>query len=147
MIFVLSALASSFLYSTDSVLAKMALDHMPFIVFIFIVSCIYIIIAISVYILNHKVINKYFTDTSHHKYILIAIIAIIIGTIVADAFMWYAIMKSSKQNIPVTTALIHTSPIFAVILVYLVFKKKINIYAFMGIILTILGVVITLFNS
>ncbi len=147
MIFILSALASSFLYSTDSVLAKIALDEMPFTVFMFIVSCMYIIIAISIYVVNRKDIHIYFTDILHHKYILIAIISIIIGTIIADALMWYALMKSTKQNIPLTTALIHTSPIFAAILVFFVFKKTINIYAFIGIIITVIGIIITVINS
>ena len=59
--------------------------------------------------------------------------------------MWLAIKYSSNKNLPITVSLIHTVPIFSLLLVWLVYKQTLNYKVIFGIFLTIIGVIITIF--
>ena len=64
---------------------------------------------------------------------------------IGDIFMWLAIKSSSNKNLPLTVSIIHTVPVFSLLLVWLVYKEKLNYKVILGIFLTIIGVIITIF--
>jgi hypothetical protein len=76
-------------------------------------------LLLYIYIFNNKIINNYIFDKKNSKNIFYAIIAILIGTLLADNLMWYSIKLSSKKNLPIIITLIHSVPILSLILVYL----------------------------
>ena len=69
------------------------------------------------------------------------IIAILIGTLLADNLMWYSIKLSSKKNLPIIITLIHSVPILSFIIVYLFYR------AVIGIIISVIGSSIAVFYS
>lgn len=147
MFFIVTALTSSILYSLDSIYGKMALDDMPMYVFIFILSFCYLAIAIGMYVYNPGLLHDYLTQKNKSKYIFYAVLAIILGTIIADIFLWYSIKLSDKAYLPFTFALVHTAPIFALIFVYFFFGNLLNWKAILGIIITVVGIMITIIFS
>jgi len=70
---------------------------MPFNVFVFLLSIIYGLLGIILYLFNSKNIHEYFSNNKNNIYIYYAIIGIIFGTILADLFMWYAFQKTAKK--------------------------------------------------
>ena len=117
-------LLSSLAYSSDVLFGKIALDEMPFDVFLFLLGICYTVFSIFIYIYNYTKINKYLLDEKNRKYIYYAIFAIVIGTILADCLMWYSIKISSKMNLPIVITLIHSAPILSLILVYLCYNVR-----------------------
>lgn len=146
MIYILAFLAT-FLYSFDVIFAKLALDNMPMFMFIFIMSILYTILGFVIYINNYKYINNYFINNSNKKYIIYSIINIIFSCILADFIMFYTIKKSTKINLPIVISIIHTVPILALILVYLVYKTKLNYKSIIGIIISVIGCIIAIYYS
>lgn len=140
-------LLSSLAYSSDVLFAKLALDELPFNVFIFILVFCYFIYGIYIYIFNNKIINNYIFDKKNSKNIFYAIIAILIGTLLADNLMWYSIKLSSKKNLPIIITLIHSVPILSLILVYLFYNIILDYRAVIGIIISVIGCSIAVYYS
>lgn len=143
----LASLAASFAYSTDVLFGKMALDEMPMYLFIFVVSCCYMVLALIMFIWKPKYISNYVSERKNHKAILYAIIAIIIGTLIGDALMWYAVKTSSRAHLPLAIAVIHTAPILSLILVCMFYKECMNWKANFGIVLMVVGGCLAIFYS
>ena len=137
MIYIIPFLSSLF-YSSDVIWAKIALDQMP----IFILSIIYAILSVIIYLINPIYINNYITDKNNKKNIYYAVIAIVIGTIIADILMWYSIQKTQKKYLPIVISIIHSSPILSLILLYLVYKEKLDYRSIIGIIIAVIGTII-----
>jgi drug/metabolite transporter (DMT)-like permease len=98
-------------------------------------------------IFKFKDIKSYVTNVKNNKPILLAIVSIIIGTIIADALMWYSIQVSSRKTLPIAISLVHTAPLISLLLVVLVFKETLNWKAAIGIFITVIGCVVTIMNS
>jgi drug/metabolite transporter (DMT)-like permease len=147
MYFIGPALAASLAYGSDAIFGKLALDDMPMYIFIFILSFCYFILAIVMFVAKPNTVWTYLKNPKNMPYIGWALVAVIIGTILADICMWYAIKTSSKLTLPIAVALGHTAPIFSLILVLLVFKEALNWKAVAGIMLTVIGCIITVFYS
>lgn len=147
MLFLIPALAASFAYSTDVLFGKMALDEMSMYLFIFVVSCFYMILALIMLAWKPKYIVNYVSDKKNRKVILYAVIAIIVGTLIGDALMWYAVKSSTRAHLPLAIAIIHTAPIFSLILVCLFYKECLNWKANLGIVLMVLGGCMAIFYS
>ncbi len=148
MLFILSGLLAAICYSSDSILGKIALDGLPLNIYFIIVSFIYTIIGLILLFFNYNdfIIHLKREYNNNYPYLKYAIIAVLIGTILGDYLMFYTINKSKKVNLPIAITLIHLAPIFSVILVYLWFKKILNIKALFGIILVFIGTLITIIN-
>ena len=142
---VIPALLSSLAYSSDAIFGKFALNKMNMFVFTFLLSLTYAVLSIFLFIMQPKQLWQYITDKRNHKPIGWAILAIVIGTIIADIFMWYAIKTSSKMHLPITVSLIHTVPVFSLLLVYLIFKTRPNNKAVLGIFLIVIGSIIAVY--
>jgi drug/metabolite transporter (DMT)-like permease len=140
-------LLSSLAYSSDVLFAKLALDEIPFNVFIFILVFCYFIYGVYIYIFNKKIINDYLLDKKNIKTIIYAIIAILIGTLLADNLMWYSIKLSSKKNLPIIITLIHSVPILSLIIVYLFYNVVLDYRAVIGIIISVIGSSIAVYYS
>lgn len=143
----ITSFISAFMYSTDVIFAKMALDEMPVIIFVFIISLLYALLGIGIYIYYSKKINNYILDSNNTKNITYSIIAIILGTILADLFTWYSIQKSSHINLPITIAIIHTAPIISLFFVYVTYKKNIDYRVIIGILISVIGCCIAIMFS
>ena len=102
---------------------------------------------LHIYIFNNKIINNYIFDKKNSKNIFYAIIAILIGTLLADNLMWYSIKLSSKKNLPIIITLIHSVPILSLILVYLFYNIILDYRAVIGIIISVIGCSIAVYYS
>jgi len=147
MLYIITSFLSSVMYSSDVIFGKLALEEMPFYIFVFILSLLYAILGIILYLYNPHVINNYIKNKNNRKNIIYSIIAIILGTILADIFMWYSIKISSRKNLPITITIIHTAPILSLILVYFVYKEHIDYRAIIGIVISVIGCIIAILYS
>jgi len=120
---------------------------MPIFIFVFILSIIYAILSVIIYLQNPILINNYITDKNNKKNIFYAVIAIVIGTIIADILMWYSIQKTQKKYLPIVISIIHSSPILSLILLYLVYNEKLDYRSIIGIIIAVIGIIIAIIYS
>lgn len=148
MIFIISGIIAALCYSSDSIFGKIALDGLPLNIYFIIVSFIYTIIGLILFLFNYNDFFKYLKreEKNNYYYLKYAIIAVLIGTIAGDYLMFYTINKSKKINLPIAITLIHLAPIFSVFLVYFWFKQQLNFRALFGIILVFIGTLITIHN-
>jgi uncharacterized membrane protein len=137
---IVAALLSSFAYATDAVIAKKALDELSVDTFYFIVSAMYAVIFFVLSMYNGKKYIASIVENPSSSYIAVA--AVLIGTIFADLMMWLAIEKSSKTQLPLAIALIHSSPIIALILVTTFFGIELTWNVIVGVILLVTGTLI-----
>jgi drug/metabolite transporter (DMT)-like permease len=135
------------MYSTDVIFGKLALEEMPLFIFVFILSLSYGLLGILLYIYNPIIINNYIKDKKNTKYILYSILAIIVGTFCGDFLRWYSLKNSSRINLPIVMAIIHTVPIFSLFLVYIIYKKNMDYRSIIGIVLSVLGCAIAIIYS
>ena len=142
MLNILLAIITSLAYSTDVIFAKIALDNMPFFIFLFILAICYLILGTIIFFIYSKPIINYFSKIENKKYILLSILSVIIGTLLADIFMWTAIKYSSTKNLSTTISIIHTVPVFSLLLMWLIYKEKFNWQSILGTIIVIIGVCI-----
>jgi hypothetical protein len=84
---------------------------MPFNVFVFLLSIIYI------YLLCYYC-NNFWNNISRFIYVVY-------------------ISKNCQINLPIIVAIIHSAPILSIILIYLTYKEKLDYRAIMGIIIAI----------
>lgn len=141
------ALASSLAYSSDVVWGKMALDEMPMYVFVFLLAACYTVVGITMLALSPRSITGYISNKKNLRFLGLAIVAIVIGTLLADVLMWYAIKVSPKRSLPAVVTLIHTAPIFSLVLVWMVYNEAIDWRAVMGIVMAVAGCILTVFYS
>lgn len=148
MLFIISGLLAALCYSSDAIFGKIALDGLPLNIYFIIVSFVYSIIGLLLFIFNYNECIYYYKKEkiNNYYYLKYAIIAVIIGTILGDYLMFYTINKSKKINLPIAISLIHLAPIFSAILIYIWFKELINYKALFGIILVFIGTLITIYN-
>lgn len=141
------ALSSAAAYSTDVVLAKLALDEMPMFMFLFILSGIYLFLGIIILVWKGREIRAFFQNKQKTQFIGVAIFGVLIGTLLADTLMWAAIQKSKKSNLPLTITLIHTTPIFSLFLVMWYYKVGINLHSILGLLLAVTGCGIMIYHG
>lgn len=149
MIFIISGLLAAIAYSSDSIFGKIALEGLPLHIYFIIVSLIYSIVGLLLFIYNYKEVVYYLKKENNNNfyYLKYAILAVIIGTITGDYLMFYTINKSSESNLPIAITLIHLAPIFSLFLVYFYFKKLLNLKAVIGIVLVFIGTIIAILNT
>jgi drug/metabolite transporter (DMT)-like permease len=147
MIFIISGILSALAYSSDSIFGKIALEGLPLNIYFIIVSFIYAIVGIILFLFNFKDVSTYLRreKENNYYYLKFAIIAVIVGTILGDYLMFYTINKSTKANLPIAISLIHLAPIFSLFLVFFYFKKKISFGSIFGIFLVFIGTLIAIY--
>ena len=147
MIFVLSGILSALAYSSDSIFGKIALEGMPLNLYFIFVSFIYTIIGLCLLFYHKNELVTFVKNKNNNRTIIYAIIAVVIGTILGDYLMFYTINASSERNLPIALTLIHIAPIFSIVLVYLKYKQRLSIGSIIGILITFIGVMVTIFYS
>jgi drug/metabolite transporter (DMT)-like permease len=145
--YVIPAILSSVAYSSDVIFAKLALDAMSTYVFVFILAVCYSILAIGMIAWRPREITLFLTDASNRSTIALAILAIVVGTMAADVLMWIAIKAANKQQLPAAMALVHTTPVIALLLVWMVYRESVDWRAACGVFLTVIGCIIALWYS
>lgn len=141
------ALMSSLAYSSDVLWGKMALDEMPMYIFTFLLAACYTVVGIVMYMFDPGAISRYMTAAANKRFIGFAIAAIVIGTILADIFMWYSIKIAPTRSLPAVVTIVHTAPIFSLLLVYLFYKESIHWKAVAGIFMAVVGCMLTVYYS
>ena len=147
MIQIIFPLLSSLAYSSNVLFAKIALDYMPFTIFLFLVAVCYTVLGIYIYIQNTSKINNYLSSDKNREYIFYAILAIIVGAMLADCLMWYSIKISSKQILPIVITLINSAPIFSLLFVYIFYNTTLDYRAVIGIFISVIGCCIAVYYS
>jgi uncharacterized membrane protein len=145
--FYLPAFGAAIAYGSDAIFGKIALNDMPLTVFIFILAAVYFVLAIGIYITHRPQLHAYFSNKKHHRAIMWALLAVILGTVIADIMMWKAIQMSQMWQLPISVTIIHTAPIFALVFVWIFFHQFMKIEAFVGLCLVIIGCGIMILNS
>ena len=145
--YAIPAVLSSAAYSSDVIFGKLALDKMPTHVFIFLLSACYAALAVGMVAWRPREIASYLADASNRSSIALAVVAVVVGTMLADVLMWMAIKAASKPQLPAALALIHTTPVLSLLLVWLVYKATIDWRAACGVLLTVVGCIVTLWYS
>ena len=145
--YILYAILSALSNSSDVILGKLTLEKMPITIFIFILSFLYIIIGLLLYIYKSNEINKYLSNSNNYVSLLYSILAISIGTILADFLVWHSINLSNRKDLPITMSIIHLSPIFSLILVYLFYGERLHYKSILGIIISVIGCGIAIYYS
>lgn len=135
----LLALFSATAYSTDVIFAKQALNNMPIYIFLLIVCSLYVLLSIAIILWKRKEVVQYFTTKKNTKYVVIAVLGLLVGTMLADILMWLSIKLSKKHHLPVTVTLIHMTPVLSLLLVVLFYKVSLRWQAIAGVLLAVLG--------
>lgn len=136
----IAAIASAFAYSTDIIFPKVALDNMPMYIFLFILCCIYMVMAVILIAWKGTSIFTYLKTSSNKSYIRIAILGILVGTLAADILMWAAIKYSARGDLPLTSSLIHIGPtLLSVLIVAYIYKIGLKWQSILGIVLVVSG--------
>lgn len=141
------ALLSSLAYSSDVLWGKMALDEMPMYIFTFLLAACYAVVGVAMYMFRPGDISSYLAKAANRRFVGFAVAAIVVGTILADIFMWYAIKVSPTRTLPAVVTLVHTAPIFSLLLVYLFYKESIPWKAVVGILMAVAGCMLTVYYS
>jgi uncharacterized membrane protein len=145
--YILAAFLSALAYSSDAIFGKLALEHMPSSVFIFILCCVYFIFGVVLFAWNKQLYFTYLSKKENSRTIVFALLAIIIGTVIADILMWKSIQLSNRAQLPITIAIIHSAPIFSIILVAIFFNKYLNLMSLFGLIIIMIGFYILIINN
>jgi drug/metabolite transporter (DMT)-like permease len=135
------AVVAAMAYGTNSVIAKHALDNMHVYIYVFVIALVYMVVAAILLMVKGREIVLYFKTRTHHKYIAVAVAAVLIGTVFADAMTWSALRASPPERLPIVSALINMSPLFTLVLVSLVFGVRLNATSIIGVVLITLGCV------
>lgn len=145
--FYLPAFGAAIAYGSDAIFGKIALKDMPLTVFIFILAAVYFVMAIGMLIMYRQQLYVYFSNRKNDRAIMWALLAVVLGTVIADIMMWKAIQMSEMWQLPISVTIIHTAPIFALLFVWMFFKQFMTIKAFVGLCLAIIGCAIMILNS
>jgi drug/metabolite transporter (DMT)-like permease len=117
-------------------------------VFIFVLALCYCGVAVVMFAWRPRLIAGYLGDPSNRRSVCIAVVAVVAGTVAADILMWIAIhVTTHRSQLPVAVALIHTVPVFSLLLVWAVYKEALNWKAVAGCAMTVAGCVVMLLNS
>lgn len=135
----LLAIVASMAYGTNSVIAKYALDNMRLYMYVFIISMVYLVVAITLLSVKGKEIISYMKVKSHRHFLLVAVAAVLIGTLFGDTLTWSAFQAAPTQKIPIVSALVNLAPVFSLILVSIVFGVRLNAISIVGFILIVMG--------
>lgn len=141
------ALAAAGAYSTDVIFTKMALDKMPMYVFLTIICCVYFMMFLGLMLWKGPMIKTYLTNKANLKYVMLAVLGAIVGTMTADILMWSAIKASLKEDLPLTSALIHVAPVMSLLLVLLVYNVRVCWESVFGLVIAVFGIGIMVLYS
>lgn len=141
-----TALLCALAYASDAVIGKLALEEMSTYAFVFVLCVCYTVLGIGMLVYDRRRIVPYLGRT-RMRTIVLAVIAIVLGTIIADILMWYTISVSSRKNMSITISLIHTTPVFAMLLLVIFFKSRPNWKAIAGMMMTFVGCIVAIVNS
>ena len=145
--YAIPAILSSAAYSSDVIFGKLALDAMPTHVFIFLLSVCYAVLAAAMLAWRPGAIVAFLADAANRTTIALAVVAVVVGTMVADVLMWVAIKDATRQQLPAALALIHTTPVLALLLVWAVYGTAVDWRAACGVLVTVAGCIATLWYS
>lgn len=141
--YILIALFVGFLWGLSPVINKSLLNKYSPISLLIISSVFYFSCAIVYFCNNSELVIRDFNKISHLDMFIVAINAIV-GSFFANILYLYVLQK---QDCYIISALINTSPLFTLILAYLLLKEKVRFYGILGIFLIVLGTICLAYNN
>ena len=141
------SLAASTCYATDVVFAKKGLDEIPVYVFVALIAFVYNIVLIGILFFRGKELKSIIMNKSNGTAITWSLFAIIIGTVMADTFLWLALRSSGKGKAHIVSAIVHTAPVISLFLLYFMSNYKYNRVSFFAFICAIISTITLILND
>ena len=132
------------IWGLNPIYYKILLNDINYETLLLLVSFIYFIGLLFYIIISKKRCNIIKNDIRFfNKKILLIILILGISLLIAQ-FLYLYVIKNDKLHI--STIISSCYPIITIIIAYLFFKEKINIYRLIGILLVLLGLIILKYN-
>lgn len=141
--YILIALFVGFLWGFSSVIHKLLLNKYSPVSLLIISSVFYFSCVIIYFCNNTELVLRDLYRISHRDMFIVAMNAIVTGFLANRLYLDVL----QKQDSYIITALISTSPLFTLILAYLLLKEKIKFYGVLGVFLIVIGTVCLAYND
>ena len=142
-LYILFALLISFLWGVQPIIHKQLLKKYNPITMMLISSIIYFALLIVTSIIKNKEIMADFKKMSAKDAAILG--ALSIFTAYMANIIYYYILKDHESSI--ISALIYSSPVFTLIISYLFFEERLDIYGLSGIFAIIAGIILISYNN
>lgn len=138
------ALLIAFLWGLSPVMHKVALTDISPQTTLVVSSAFYTVctVAFAVYF-KDKIAKDVYGGLSMRNILFLAFTSIVCGFF--TNILYFSILKQNQSHI--VSALIYSSPVFTLIMAYLLLRERITFAGFLGIILITFGVVLVAFNG
>ena len=142
-IYIVIALAISFLWGVQPVIHKHLLKKFTPITLMLVSSIVYFALLIVTSVIKNKEVATDFEKMTAKD--LGILVALSVFTAFLANIMYYYILKDHESSI--ISALIYSSPVFTLVIAYLFLKERLDIYGFSGVLAIIIGVVLISQNN
>ena len=134
------SLSVALLWSISVIIQKYTLQYLPFLAVFIFHSIIYSICTMILFLYNKSYILYHLKNNIYNtKLILFSILGVILGLFIPNLINIY-LLKNNKSFIIV--ALTYTTPLFSLLLAYLLLKEEISLKEIIGVLFIVLGVII-----
>jgi drug/metabolite transporter (DMT)-like permease len=142
-IYIVIALAISFLWGVQPVIHKHLLKKFTPITLMLVSSIVYFALLIVTSVIKNKEVTTDFEKMTAKD--LGILVALSVFTAFLANIMYYYILKDHESSI--ISALIYSSPVFTLVIAYLFLKERLDIYGFSGVLAIIVGVILISQNN
>ena len=141
--YILIALFISFLWGIQPIVHKHLLNKYNFITIMLISTIVNFSLILAVSITRNKEILADMNKLTFRDLFILVLVSSF--TIFLANMMYYYILKNHESSI--ISALVYSSPVFTLIIAYIFFKERLDIYGVSGILLMIFGVILVSNNN
>ena len=142
-IYIFIAIFISFLWGIQPIVHKHLLNRYNFITIMLISTIVNFSLILAVSITRNKEILVDMNKLTFRDLFILVLVSSF--TIFLANMMYYYILKNHESSI--ISALVYSSPVFTLIIAYIFFKERLDIYGISGIFLMILGVILVSNNN
>jgi drug/metabolite transporter (DMT)-like permease len=104
-----------------------------------VLSAFYTAIFLVLAGLNGRRYWRFLTASSNRRATTFAAAAVLVGTIIGDVLAWKAISMARVDQAPLVSAVLHTAPLFAVVLLYVFLGRRATPLTLVGVALAVGG--------
>ena len=142
-IYIFIAIFISFLWGIQPIVHKHLLNRYNFITIMLISTIVNFSLILAVSITRNKEILADMNKLTFRDLFILVLVSSF--TIFLANMMYYYILKNHESSI--ISALVYSSPVFTLIIAYIFFKERLDIYGVSGILLMIFGVILVSNNN
>ena len=142
-IYIFIAIFISFLWGIQPIVHKHLLNRYNFITIMLISTIVNFSLILAVSITRNKEILVDMNKLTFRDLFILVLVSSF--TIFLANMMYYYILKNHESSI--ISALVYSSPVFTLIIAYIFFKERLDIYGVSGILLMIFGVILVSNNN